>query len=336
MIDLELETINTGIVANDGSGDPLKVAGDKINRNTSKLNDAIEDLDGQVESIFQDLGSIDQRVQQIEAGESLVLQGDITGSGSGQITTTLSSTGVVAGTYIAASLVIDSKGRVTYAVSLQDSTNKLTLANADEIPVTDSVSNFSLKRLTWSSLKNAIKDFTDTQYTGLSNNLTQLSGLSPSANDIPYFNNPTTAALLRLDNDTALTADSATRIATQHAVKSYIDNLVGSMDAMTFRGVINASTNPNYPAANQGYTYRISVAGKIGGPSGPNVEVGDILICLTDGTISGDHATVGSNWTIIQANIDGAVIGPSTSSNLSIPLFSGTSGKLIQDSGVFY
>lgn len=89
--------------------------------------------------------------------------------------------------------------------------------------------------------------------------------------------------------------------------KAYVDGLIAAQDAMVFKGVIDCSANPNYPAADRGWTYRVSVAGKIGGASGPNVEAGDILICITDGTASGDHATVGANWSIIQANIDGAL-----------------------------
>jgi hypothetical protein len=73
---------------------------------------------------------------------------------------------------------------------------------------------------------------------------------------------------------------------------------------MVFKGVIDCSANPNYPAANAGDVYKVSVAGKIGGGSGPNVEAGDSLYCLTDGTSAGTHAGVGANWSIFQANID--------------------------------
>ena len=86
--------------------------------------------------------------------------------------------------------------------------------------------------------------------------------------------------------------------------------------------------NPNYPAANAGDTYRVSVAGKIGGGSGPNVEAGDILLCITDSSSSGNHATVGVNWSIIQVNIDGAVTltGTQTLTNktLTSPTLDGT------------
>jgi len=99
---------------------------------------------------------------------------------------------------------------------------------------------------------------------------------------------------------------------------------------MVFKGVIDCSANPNYPAADRGWTYRVSVAGKIGGASGVNVEAGDILLCLTDGTASGNQATVGTAWTVVQANVDGAVIGPSSVTDSNPVVFDGTTGKLIK------
>lgn len=125
---------------------------------------------------------------------------------------------------------------------------------------------------------------------------------------------------------------TSSQFATADAIKSYADGLLGANDAMTYKGVIDASTNPNYPAANAGDTYKISVAGKIGGASGPNVEVGDMVICLVDSTATGDHATVGANWNIIQVNIDGAVSGPASSTDNAIARFDSTSGKIIQNS----
>lgn len=70
-----------------------------------------------------------------------------------------------------------------------------------------------------------------------------------------------------------------------------------------YKGVIDCSANPNYPAATSGDLYVVSVAGKIGGASGPEVEAGDELFCKTT-TAAGDHATVGANWDIIQTNIE--------------------------------
>lgn len=111
-----------------------------------------------------------------------------------------------------------------------------------------------------------------------------------------------------LDTDTSLAANSDTKVPSQKAVKAYADALIAANDAMVFKGVIDCSANPNYPAADRGWTYRVSVAGKIGGGSGVVVQAGDILICLTDSTASGNQATVGANWTVVQANIDGALV----------------------------
>lgn len=133
-----------------------------------------------------------------------------------------------------------------------------------------------------------------------------------------------------LDTDGTLAANSDAKIATQKATKTYVDQIIAAQDAMVFKGVIDCSTNPNYPAADKGHTYRISVAGKIGGASGVNVEPADLIICLTDGTAAGTQVAVGANWTVTQANIDGAVIGPSSAADASIAGFNGTTGKLIK------
>lgn len=137
----------------------------------------------------------------------------------------------------------------------------------------------------------------------------------------------------RFDSNTAL-GTSNVNAPTQNAVKTYVDALLSAANAMVFKGVIDASANPNYPAASAGDLYRISVAGKIGGVSGPNVEVGDTILCLTDGTAAGNHATVGANWNISQVNVDGAVTGPASSTASNFASFNGTSGKIIQDSGI--
>lgn len=101
--------------------------------------------------------------------------------------------------------------------------------------------------------------------------------------------------------------DNSTKLATTAYADAAAAAIIAASDAMVFKGVIDCSANPNYPAADRGWTYRVSVAGKIGGGSGVNVEAGDILLCLTDGTSSGNQATVGSAWSVVQVNLDGAV-----------------------------
>lgn len=137
-----------------------------------------------------------------------------------------------------------------------------------------------------------------------------------------------------VDTDGTMAANSSTRIPAQSAVVSYVAARIAALDVMLYKGVIDCSVNPNYPAADAGNTYRVSIAGKIGGGSGPNVEVGDILICITDGTSAGTHASVGANWDIVQVNIDGAVVGPASATSGNLASYNGTSGKTIQDSGI--
>lgn len=121
---------------------------------------------------------------------------------------------------------------------------------------------------------------------------------------------------------------------TDAVTKTYADALIAAADAMVFKGVIDCSANPNYPAADRGWTYKISVAGKIGGASGVVVEVGDTAMCITDGTASGTQAGVGAQWDVVQANLDGAVTGPASSTDNALALFNGAGGKVLKDSGV--
>ncbi len=157
---------------------------------------------------------------------------------------------------------------------------------------------------------------------------------SAVANQLASFNGTTGKIIkdsgMAVDTDVTLAANSDTRFATQKAVKAYADQLIAAADAMVFKGSTDCSANPNYPAADRGHTYRVSVAGKIGGASGIVVEAGDLFICLTDSTASGNQATVGTSWTVSQTNLDGAVIGPASSTDGLPALFDGVTGKLLK------
>lgn len=106
---------------------------------------------------------------------------------------------------------------------------------------------------------------------------------------------------------TAAPGNNTTQIATTAYVRTALDSFVATTDAMVYKGVVDCSTNPNYPAASNGWTYRVSVAGRIGGASGVSVEPGDFLICGGESVPAGDQATVGASWAVVQANIDGAL-----------------------------
>lgn len=94
-----------------------------------------------------------------------------------------------------------------------------------------------------------------------------------------------------------------------------------------FQGVVNSTaTLPpyNYKA---GWLYSVQEAGTYAG----NVcEVGDLIICVKD-YASGSASN--ADWAVLQANLDGAVTGPSQSVAAHVVVFDGTSGKRIKDSG---
>ncbi|MGM5018734.1 hypothetical protein [Tardiphaga sp. 367_B4_N1_1] len=132
---------------------------------------------------------------------------------------------------------------------------------------------------------------------------------------------------------TAVRGLSTPTLSGDAAPKSYVDGIVAAQDAMVFKGALDCSANPNYPAADRGWSYRVSVAGKIGGASGVVVEVGDLVICNADSTAAGNQAGVGSSWNVIQTNIDGAAVGPSSAVDGNLALFNGVTGKILKDGG---
>lgn len=136
--------------------------------------------------------------------------------------------------------------------------------------------------------------------------------------------------------EAAIVAEEVARKAADalKADKTFVEALLAAADAMVFKGVIDCSANPNYPAADAGHLYRVSVAGKIGGGAGVNVEIGDTLLCLSDSTAAGNQATVGAKWNISQANVDGAVIGPAGAVSGQLAAYEGTTGRILKDSGL--
>lgn len=206
------------------------------------------------------------------------------------------------------------------------------IADTSDAHAASAIGNTPAGGVSSTTVQGAINEL-DTEKQPQDATLTAFAALAIAASKIPYGTGVDAFGLLDLDTDGALAANSDTRIPTQKAVKSYADSLIAASDAMVFKGVIDCSANPNYPAADRGHTYRVSVAGKIGGASGVSVEVGDILLCMVDGSAAGNQATVGANWAVIQANIDGAVVGPASSVSGNIATFNGTSGRTIQDGG---
>lgn len=136
---------------------------------------------------------------------------------------------------------------------------------------------------------------------------------------------------------TAATGTNTTQIATTAFVHAEIEAKMGESDAMVYKGTIDGGNTEAYgaltPAANKGWTYKVTTAGKI---DGVKVEIGDMLICNTDNTASAtanNYSTIAANWDFIQGNQDGVVVGPSSATSGNVVLFDGATGKLIKDSG---
>ncbi len=109
---------------------------------------------------------------------------------------------------------------------------------------------------------------------------------------------------------------------------------LNGLSAVQYKGAIDCSGNPNYPAADAGHMYRVSVAGKIGGASGLTVGAGYYIICHVNSSPSGDQATVGANWDLMVNNEEGEIFGPASSTVDHIMLFNNTVGTLAKDSGI--
>lgn len=112
----------------------------------------------------------------------------------------------------------------------------------------------------------------------------------------------------------------ATSNDTSVATTAFVMNAFTANDAMVFKGVVNA--NGDLPATHkQGWTYRVATAGTY---AGKVCEVGDIIICVTDGTAANnDH------WAVIQNNVDGAVYrGTNAFTDANIIVADSTNGKV--------
>jgi len=121
---------------------------------------------------------------------------------------------------------------------------------------------------------------------------------------------------------TAPTATNGTST-TQIATTEFVNNTLAYANAMTFKGTLGTGgTVTALPAShNAGDTYRVITAGTW---AGKYCEVGTLIICITDGTATND-----AHWTSVETNEDGAVIGPTSSTDNAIVRWNGTTGRII-------
>lgn len=139
------------------------------------------------------------------------------------------------------------------------------------------------------------------------------------------FNNPEFTGIPKAP--TAAAGTNTTQIATTAFVQTEILNKIAAADALIYKGTIGTGgTITSLPTTHKtGWTYKVITAGTY---AGVKCEVGDMIICLTDGTSASD-----AHWTVVQTNTDGVVVGPANAVADRVAIFNGTTGKLIKDSG---
>lgn len=98
-------------------------------------------------------------------------------------------------------------------------------------------------------------------------------------------------------------------------------------EGVVFKGSLTSTSGLPTVSYQAGWQYVVQEAGAY---AGATCEVGDIVLCVKD-YASGSASN--ADWTVIQANIVGAVTGPSTAVTAHVAVFDGTSGKIIRDSG---
>lgn len=164
----------------------------------------------------------------------------------------------------------------------------------------------------------------------IANNVTKTAATT-TAGYIPKFNNTTGVIENGYSVQTTL-ASSSSAIPTAAAVVAAIDSKIAAAEAMIYKGTLGTEgTITTVPVKGYkiGWTYKVITAGTY---AGIKCEVGDMLIAINNGPASGT-AVVNADWTVVQANIDGAVTGPASATSSHVAVFNGTTGKVIKDSG---
>lgn len=104
-----------------------------------------------------------------------------------------------------------------------------------------------------------------------------------------------------------ITESNPTRIPTELAVKTYVDNITQNLTVnFKYMGIYDPITSTNmYPSSKKNNYYIVSSNGKIGGnePSNFDIYENDILLCIAD-TFGGDEFIAGANFIILSFDED--------------------------------
>ena len=112
------------------------------------------------------------------------------------------------------------------------------------------------------------------------------------------------------------------------ALKSYVEQLISNINSFE-PGIVDADNPLPTEGYKAGQNWRVALAGTY---AGIKCEVGDLIICVKayDAESKSD-----SDFIVVQANIDGAVTSAVEESvDGDIPVFNGTSGKVLKSSEI--
>ena len=132
----------------------------------------------------------------------------------------------------------------------------------------------------------------------------------------------TTAAQVRIADAAGMDSTAEAEII---ALRKTVNEVLEG--GVSFKGALTSTSGLPTVGYRAGWQYTVKEPGTYAGQS---CEAGDLVLCVKD-YASGSASN--SDWTVIQANIVGAVTGPSTAVTDHVAVFDGTSGKIIRDSG---
>lgn len=146
----------------------------------------------------------------------------------------------------------------------------------------------------------------------------QLAALEEKFEDYASLDGATFTGAITLPADPTNDLEAAT--------KQYVDRLVAGINDFTV-GTVD-STHP-LPESDYevGQTFRVVEEGNY---AGVDCEIGDLIIVISDF----DTEAKDADFLVVQANIDGAVVGPDSATDANIAIFDGITGKKIKDSTV--